>query len=595
MSVSRAAAHTIPAADRVRKRLHLLVLFFVLLGGVGLAGHHVAYPYRATVAISDLTRDADGFLTGDFEMPWPFKINKNDLDQIAVVLADGTELERFTSRATLGVVPSGFLVDRPEIVFRLDGARQVGHRKTLSVILPVKTRDILYQLPFGIAVALFLVSWRGWRSRATIKALWWGPIAVAAGSLAMALIALAGLYVAKGPAVWLALLILCGGPPAAAATFLWAEAAATGRQSRAWEPLLRLALLLVAVLGSCILAEAWLGWQSTNRNHGARISGAAEENWFELPDEVVRLANARTAVLTLPDTWRRRDAKVEGAASAYFWHGALHLHDEWGFRRLNGPFPAKDPEIFRIMVVGDSLTYGYGVEQQWTFSSLLQHSLQEEYRVEVVNLGASGFQSEDILRVLQNFLPQLDPDLIVYAVCLNDFLPSGERVYDPHPFPFPETWKEYLWERTRLGRLSADAYGYLLLALDLRWDFFDEILAGEEDYQARFARDVAAMNRLARQQNLPPIIGIVFEASPGGDQRAWKLIAVAERAMVDGGFELISIMPWRERFRNRLFWVSRWESHPNELGHSLIAEHLHERVLRDGRLEAYRTERSTGR
>jgi hypothetical protein len=459
MSVSAAVTHMIPAADRACRRLRLLALFLVLLGGIGLAGHYVAYPYRATVATTDLTRDADGFLTGDFEMPWPFKINKNDLDQIAVVLADGTELERFTSRATLAVAPSGFLVNRPEIVFRLDGASQMGRGQTLSVILPVKTRDILYQLPFGIAVALSLASWRGWRSRATIKALWWRPIAVAAGSLALAVIALVGLYVARGPAVWLALLILFVGPAVAAVTFLWADAAATERRSRAWEPLLRTALLLGAVLGTCTLAEAWLGWQSTNRDDGAGISAAAEEDWFQLPEEVVRLANARTAVLTLPDAWRRRDAKVEGAASAFFWQGALHLHDEWGFRRLNGPFPAKDPEIFRIMLVGDSLTYGYGVEEQWTFGSLLQHSLQAEYRVEVVNLGASGFQSEDILRVLQNFLPRLDPDLVVYAVCLNDFLPSGERVSDPHLFPFPETWKEYLWERTRLAAYRGSRAG----------------------------------------------------------------------------------------------------------------------------------------
>jgi hypothetical protein len=120
------------------------------------------------------------------------------------------------------------------------------------------------------------------------------------------------------------------------------------------------------------------------------------------------------------------------------------------------------------------------------------------------------------------------------------------------------------------------------------WDFFDEILAGDKDYQARFTRDVAAMNRLALEEGLPPIIGIVFEHSPGGDPRAWHLIEIAEQAMEDAGFDVISVLPWRERFRKRRFPVSRWESHPNELAHSLIAEQLSERLLANGKLEDHR-------
>jgi GDSL-like Lipase/Acylhydrolase family len=587
MSESGAPVQTMSAPDRTCRRLRWLALCFVLLGGLGVAGHYAAYPDRTTVAIAELTRDADGFLTGDFERPWPLKINKHALDEIRVMLADGTELQRAPSRAALAVTDSGFLVNRPEIVFRLDGATADGPDEIL-VILPVKTRDILYQLPFGIVAVLLLVSWPGLRSRATMRALWWRPLALAAGSLALALDGLLGLYVAKGPAVWLALLVLLVGPLIAATILLRAETKATGRESRAREPLIGGALLLGTVLGACILAEAWLGWQSTKSDEGMLSPAPADEDWFQLPDDVVRLANARTGALTLPDAWRRRDEKVEGATSAYVWHGALHLHDEWGFRRLNGPFPAKDPGTLRVMVVGDSLTYGYGVEEQWTFSRLLQRSLQASYRVEVVNLGRSGFQSKDIVGVLQTFLPQLDPDLVVYAVCLNDFLPSGERIYDAYPFPFPETWKEYLWQRTRLGRLFDDAWRSLLLALDLRHDFFEDILTGGKEYPARFARDVAAMNRLVQEEGLPPIIGIVFEQSPGGDQGAWKLIEIAERAMADAGFDVISVMPWRGRLGDRLFRVSRWESHPNELAHSLIAERLDERLRRYGTLEEYR-------
>jgi hypothetical protein len=36
------------------------------------------------------------------------------------------------------------------------------------------------------------------------------------------------------------------------------------------------------------------------------------------------------------------------------------------------------------------------------------------------------------------------------------------------------------------------------------------------------------MNRFVRAQGRPPIVGVVFEHSPGGDPRTWDLVASAE-------------------------------------------------------------------
>jgi GDSL-like Lipase/Acylhydrolase family len=240
------------------------------------------------------------------------------------------------------------------------------------------------------------------------------------------------------------------------------------------------------------------------------------------------------------------------------------------------------------MMVGDSLTYGDGVAEEWTFSRLLERSLQPSHRVEVVNLGRDGFQSEDILSVLHQFLPLLDPDLVVYAVCLNDFLPSGETQDAAYTFPLPVDWKDYLLERTHLAQLLDEAYQNLLLVLGLRADFFDDILAGGASDQARFAHDAAAMNRFVREEGLPAMIGIVFHQFPGGDPRGWELVEIAERSLANAGFDLISVMSWRELFRDRVFPISRWEAHPNELAHSLIAEHLHEKLLGHHKLQEYR-------
>src|SRR5437868_5120533 len=76
-----------------------------------------------------------------------------------------------------------------------------------------------------------------------------------------------------------------------------------------------------------------------------------------IPAELIAFTEARKRVTTMPDEWKMREIEVPGAAHAYSWQGVVHVVDENGFRRTT-PFPPKDPNVFRVMVLGDSLTYG---------------------------------------------------------------------------------------------------------------------------------------------------------------------------------------------------------------------------------------------
>jgi hypothetical protein len=65
------------------------------------------------------------------------------------------------------------------------------------------------------------------------------------------------------------------------------------------------------------------------------------------------------------------------------------------------------------------------------------------------------------------------------------------------------------------------------------------------------------------------------------------LVQSAERALDAAGFDLISVMAWRQGFENRELPISRWEQRLNELAHSLGAEHLYESRLAHDRLREY--------
>jgi lysophospholipase L1-like esterase len=70
----------------------------------------------------------------------------------------------------------------------------------------------------------------------------------------------------------------------------------------------------------------------------------------------------------------------------------------------------------RILVLGDSFAWGYGVEESERFSQLLETSLD----VEVVNAGVSGYSTDQELLWFQNEGIKYDVDLVVLVFAGND-------------------------------------------------------------------------------------------------------------------------------------------------------------------------------
>ena len=73
-------------------------------------------------------------------------------------------------------------------------------------------------------------------------------------------------------------------------------------------------------------------------------------------------------------------------------------------------------DIERILVLGDSFAWGYGVEESERFSQLLEKSLD----VEVINAGVSGYSTDQELLWYRNEGIRYETDLVILVVAGND-------------------------------------------------------------------------------------------------------------------------------------------------------------------------------
>ena len=244
--------------------------------------------------------------------------------------------------------------------------------------------------------------------------------------------------------------------------------------------------------------------------------------------------------LSIPRELAERPVSVPGATRAYYWQGELHVHDQNQMRRTS-PFPPRGAQS-RVVAVGDSLTDGYGVASEATYSALIEQALG----VEVLNLGVSGNQTAQVLAAIRRWVPELQPDVVVYGVCINDFLELQISL-----------------QRSRF-----------LLVNELRRSFGDtqaELVIRDMSHgRVRFRREVLEMRRAVAV----PLIGMVLVSSDDPDEL--RIAAIAERLLAEADFTVVpveSYLPAIREHRGSLT-VSRWERHPNAEAHRLYAEAL---------------------
>src|SRR5207248_3815155 len=113
-----------------------------------------------------------------------------------------------------------------------------------------------------------------------------------------------------------------------------------------------------------------------------------------------------------------RDVYSSADGRTFFAHrgGPPIRGNALGFReREIGPHTAGR---YRIAIIGDSFTFGQGIEERERFSNVLETLLGPKY--EVLNFGTPGNDLPEHVQVLERAL-QVAPDFVLLQLYINDF------------------------------------------------------------------------------------------------------------------------------------------------------------------------------
>jgi len=104
--------------------------------------------------------------------------------------------------------------------------------------------------------------------------------------------------------------------------------------------------------------------------------------------------------------------------------------NHYGFRGRDYSLE-KPPGVYRIVVLGDSITFGNNLPADQNYPALLEKIFSRNGKhVEVLNLGLGGYDTLQEVATLEDVGLQFSPDLVILGYCINDIgVASGNLNY----------------------------------------------------------------------------------------------------------------------------------------------------------------------
>ena len=252
------------------------------------------------------------------------------------------------------------------------------------------------------------------------------------------------------------------------------------------------------------------------------------------------------------------------------YDGIEYAFNEIGLR--DAAIGPKAPGELRILVLGDSVTMGWGVAEEDTFCHQLEGALRKrlEREVRVINSGVGGYNTAQELAFFRRHGLALQPDLVLLLYVRNDVevnvLSLKDRIENPSP---PHVMMDVLG-KSWVYRLvyHFKTYGQASNG-NIRLD------REAEGWKASMRSVAAVADGCAR--NGVPFAAFLWRYGPGPVTDAlWSDLSDMSE---ERGFLLADTGPWFQGCDARALRLSVVDSHPKPEGHAILARGIERTVV----------------
>ena len=253
-----------------------------------------------------------------------------------------------------------------------------------------------------------------------------------------------------------------------------------------------------------------------------------------------------------------------------------------GFRDREHPLE-KAPGSFRLLIIGDSVTRGYGVAPEERYTDILQQRFIEGGQpYEVVNFGFDQYATVQETALLDEWGVPMRPDRVIISYVLNDPEPDGSI----NGFFLEDRVASiaFYWLSKKLNQMMpADSRESLEKECHY-FDYYSRLHCSPEKWQ-KVRQAFRKIRELSIRHDFPVLL-VIFPVLSGDLEATfsdypWKDIhqRVLAEAKING-FETLDLLPYFAEYTPGMLKLNSHDAlHPNPLGHRIAADAIYEKLM----------------
>jgi lysophospholipase L1-like esterase len=241
--------------------------------------------------------------------------------------------------------------------------------------------------------------------------------------------------------------------------------------------------------------------------------------------------------------------------------------------------PTKSPGVYRVLVLGDSTTFGWGVSLDNTASKILERELNAQHipgyeRFEVINAGVGNYDTVQEVTYYKTRGRELNPDMVILVYFIND------------PELVPRQKSIWLIDRSYLVAFLTNRLDGVLRKTGARPGWKEYYASLYNDNQPGFQACKAALLDLAettRENNTKLIVALLPELHEINN--GYPFTAQHQKikdVVAPTGVPVLDLIDGlKGHGPEETLWVTPLDDHPSGKANTLIAAQLREAILAD--------------
>ena len=220
---------------------------------------------------------------------------------------------------------------------------------------------------------------------------------------------------------------------------------------------------------------------------------------------------------------------------------------------------------YRIIFLGDSITFGWGVEEKDSFKQILETEINKQYPVEIINFGTGNYNTEQEVNFFLEKGLKYNPEKVVVFYFINDaeITPKKSRSWFLH-YSYA-----ICFLRSRLNALMTD-----LISSQTFKEYYSNLYREDQEGWVRAKKAFVQLKSICDKKQIRLQVILLPEMHDLHNYPFKKEHRLIANFLQENKIEFLDLAPFFSAYKDsKQLWVAKDDPHPNKIGHRLIAEY----------------------